>query len=84
MAAPFCTCGRTLDNHDTDDGETWCYGLDEAGAYTCECRRDAPPGSLEDILGVWRDQGPFPLRNTADVKLLVDEIVRLRALVNRP
>lgn len=40
------------------------------------------PGSLEDILGVWDEQGPFPLRDKGDVALLVDEIERLRARID--
>lgn len=72
MADPLCTCGHAHDDHAGFAGV--CLADSE-----CPCDSYCPPGSLEDILGVWRDQGPFPLRNTADVKLLVDEILRLRA-----
>lgn len=71
MADPLCTCGHAFDAH--DDPSDMC------ARYACGCERYTVAGSLEDILGVWRDQGPFPLRNTDDVQLLVDEIVRLRA-----
>ena len=70
MADPLCTCGHAFDAH--DDPSDMC------ARYACGCERYTVAGSLEDILGVWRDQGPFPLRNTADVALLVDEIMRLR------
>lgn len=74
MAAPLCTCGHTRAMH----GEAGCYAMGDDRTHLCACETYCAPGSLEDILGVWRDQGPFPLRNTDDAKLLVDEIVRLR------
>ena len=75
MADPLCTCGHTRAMH----GEAGCYAMGDDRTHLCACETYCAPGSLEDILGVWRDQGPFPLRNTDDVKLLVDEIMRLRA-----
>lgn len=75
MADPPCTCGHARWRHD----EFGCNGMGEDRTHLCGCERYIVAGSLEDILGVWRDQGPFPLRNTDDVALLVDEIVRLRA-----
>lgn len=74
-AAPGCTCGHDLGWHDVPSQRCSRMGCD------CECF--AVPGSLDDILGVWHAQGPFPLRNTDDVKLLVDEIIRLRGDLER-
>lgn len=78
-ADPLCTCGHRRNMHnDSNTGMPGCFGMGDDRVHLCACERYAPPGSLEDILGVWRDQGGFGL-SRPDVQLLVDEIHRLRA-----